>query len=222
MHRRRFVQLLTGSAVVALGSGLAACSYPEYYPRRPHYGYYYYPNVNVYFHIHTGHYYYRTGSAWHRSRSLPRHIKLDRHRRRHIYIREPRPYDRNREHRREYDRHGDGRDTRRDGPRARPRIGEPSPEQTLRRRIPNEPHPDRRRQSERIEPRRDQAGPGELKRREVRPDDRGDRRSAPIQPDRRATEREREAEDRVRRWDREERETIEGVHRRRRRWLEQD
>jgi hypothetical protein len=222
MLRRRFTQLLTGSVAVAFGSGLAACTYPEYYPQDLNYGYYYYPNVNVYFHIDTGYFYYRTGSAWHRSRSLPRHIHLDRRHRRRLSIREPRPYDRNREHRRRYDRDGDGRDTRRGEPRARPRVGEPSPEPTPRRRIPDKPRPEPRRPSEWIKPRRDQAGPGEPKRREVRPEGMDGRQNAPIRPDPPAKERQREAEERVRRRDRQERESIRGERRRRPRWLEQD
>ena len=112
MHRRQFIRLLSGSAAVALGFGLAGCTYDGDYPTRrrisypaPDYGYYYYPDVNVYFHIITGFYYYHHGSVWHRSRRLPRHFHLNRHHRRRLYIREPRPYDRNREHRRELQRY---------------------------------------------------------------------------------------------------------------------
>ena len=139
MHRRQFIRLLSGSAAVALGFGLAGCTYDGDYPTRrsssypaPDYGYYYYPDVNVwistsdelvdfdvYFHIITGFYYYYHGSAWHRSRRLPRHFHLNHHHRRRLYIREPRPYDRNREHRREYGRRegrpGGRREERREG-----------------------------------------------------------------------------------------------------------
>jgi hypothetical protein len=144
MQRRRFIRLLSGGAVVALDFGLAGCYSPGHYPRRPNYGYYYYPGVNVYFHIYTGYYFYRVDGAWRRARSLPSHIYLSRRDRRQIYIREPRPYDRNLEHHREYNRPGD-RDSRR-----------------------------------------------------IRP--------TPLEP--RAKDRERGAEERVRRWDREERENI--------------
>ncbi len=123
MHRRQFLRLLSGKAAVALGFGLAGCTdYGDYPSRRvsPHpdsyYEYYYYPDVNVYFHIHTGFYYYHHGGVWHRSRRLPSHFRLKRHHRRRLYIRGPRPHDRNREHRREYDRRGDRRGARRDDP----------------------------------------------------------------------------------------------------------
>ena len=132
MLRRQFIWLLSGKAAVVLGFGLAGCTYPgDYAPATiypypgPYYDYYYYPGVNVYFHIHTGFYYYHHGGAWHHSRSLPGHIHLNRSHRRRIHIRERRPYDRNREHRRQHERPDAERGARRDGEAPEGRTPEP-------------------------------------------------------------------------------------------------
>ena len=221
MLRRQFIRLLSGKAAVALAFSLAGCTYyGDDPPRRifpypdPNYEYYYYSDINVYFHIHTGFYYHYHGGVWHRSRRLPRHLHLKRRHRRRLYIREPSPYDRNREHRRRYQRPrdgpGDGRGARRDGET----HGERVPEHRPRRRLPDDRRGEERLPRTRVEPRRDQDGP-----RHPAPDvePRVRRRS-----ERRERVREGESAERLRRWDREERETIEGVRRRRRRWLEQD
>jgi len=109
MHRRSFLKAMAGSSVILAGAGLTGCvvqSKPQP-SRRPvyddaNYDYYYYPDVNVYFHISTGYYYYWDRKVWVRARRLPRHYHLNHRYRRRLLIRDRHPYERNREHRREY------------------------------------------------------------------------------------------------------------------------
>ncbi len=82
---------------------LSACVHPPYYgtpyhPPRSYYEYYYYPSIGVYFHYSSGNYYYRSGTQWVRSRTLPSQIHLHSHDRRVIYIERGDPY-------RYYDQH---------------------------------------------------------------------------------------------------------------------
>ena len=53
----------------------------------------------MYFQIYTGEYYFRAGSAWHRSRVLPTTIYLDPRDRHELHIRDDKPYVRDREYR---------------------------------------------------------------------------------------------------------------------------
>ena len=105
MERRKLIGLLGGACIAAIAPGLAGCygpaphgpSYPPQY-----YDYYYYPHVNVYFHIYTGWYYYLSGDVWLRTRRLPPHIRLDPRYRRPVVIREDPPHRRHPEHRKTY------------------------------------------------------------------------------------------------------------------------
>ena len=84
--------------VVAMTSvSLTACTYygePYYHDHEPvhYYEYYYYPSVGVYFHVYSGYYYYRRGSAWVRVKVLPSHIHLHKYDRRIIRSKDYRPY----------------------------------------------------------------------------------------------------------------------------------
>ena len=68
-----------------------------------HNDYLYYPNLAVYFHVHSGHYYYRHDSRWIRSRHLPKKIYLDHRHRRRLVIREKEPYRHHHKHRKRYE-----------------------------------------------------------------------------------------------------------------------
>lgn len=100
---RQMIRAL-GIAVLMAG-GLAACTYA---PRHDDaYGayvhdYYYYPQFGVYFHLYSGHYYYRDGNSWVRVRVLPRHIYLDHRVRRPLVIRDAAPYRQHEAHRERY------------------------------------------------------------------------------------------------------------------------
>lgn len=88
-------------AAVAL-AGCVAYPYggPGYYASSPYYyDYYYYPHADVYFQLYTGEYYYRSGGAWRRSRTLPPNIYLDRRDREQLQIRDKTPYARDRDRR---------------------------------------------------------------------------------------------------------------------------
>ena len=94
--------------------GLAGCVYDPYYPPPSsgyvygagpeviYHDYYYYPSVQVYFHISTGYYWYLSGSRWIYTRYLPAHIHL--HPRDRIKITAPRdrPYKYHQEHQKRY------------------------------------------------------------------------------------------------------------------------
>jgi len=126
MKRREIIRLLTGGTAAVAMLGLSGCIYyPESYAAAPaydgryrDYDYYYYPDVNVYFHILTGWYWWHDGGAWRRARTLPRHIHVRPERRHRMVIRDREPWRRNHEHRREYRAFRDGP---RDGPRRRRR-----------------------------------------------------------------------------------------------------
>lgn len=106
MERREAIRGLVATAALAM----TGCG-PAYYGRPPpgpppvpawHYDYYYYPHVDVYFHVYSGYYYYVIGGAWRRTRVLPPHIHLDPRYRINLNIRDDRPYVRHSEHRRAY------------------------------------------------------------------------------------------------------------------------
>lgn len=94
---------VTAAVALALGAcapyphrhGPAYGAYPPYY-----YDYYYYPHADVYFHIYTGEYYYRSGGHWRRAKALPKGIYLDPKDRRQLHIRDARePYRYQQQHR---------------------------------------------------------------------------------------------------------------------------
>lgn len=197
MFRRDVLRLLSGGAVLAAGFGLSACTYVEGYPPpvrpvRPYpvspYEYYYYPSVNVYFHVRTGYYSYWHGGRWYRARVLPKRYYLSRFDRRRIYIRDRYPYSRNAEHRKRY------REERRTPPR-RERDNRAHERERRRRR---EARPDRRASPDgRHEARPDRRAPSDGRRRAAPDAPRAGRDRGALTPKQRA--------ERRRRLDREER-----------------
>lgn len=102
MKRRTFLAALAaGATASACGPVPVRHGPPPHAPGPPsyYYDYYYYPDVSVYFHLYSGHYWYREREAWINTRRLPRHIHLDHRARRTIVIRDPRPYAHWHEHR---------------------------------------------------------------------------------------------------------------------------
>ncbi|WP_125932033.1 hypothetical protein [Thiosocius teredinicola] len=101
---RRPISLLF--ILVGIAVALNACVYAPPHERPPahryDYDYYYYPDVNVYFHLFSGHYYYRDHDRWLRVKVLPSHIYLDHRVRRPLMIKEPQPYRHHERHRAEY------------------------------------------------------------------------------------------------------------------------
>lgn len=73
-----------GLLALLLAGGLSGCYAEPYRPAPPRayvpayqwypYDYFYYPSVGVYFHIHTGYYWYRDHDHWVRVKRLPPHI----------------------------------------------------------------------------------------------------------------------------------------------------
>ena len=123
MQRRHFIRMLSGSAVTTLGLGLAGCvSYDTYPPAParpypgPYYDYWYYPDVNVYFGIATGYYWYYGRNRWYRVRKLPPRYRLRRDRDRYQPKHPPKEQPRHR---------------RRDEPR--PEAQDPEPQRQYRR-----------------------------------------------------------------------------------------
>ena len=55
-------------------------------------GYYYYPDSQVYFHYSSGFYYYPSGSVWVRTRFLPKHFHLNSRGRVRLHIESDKPY----------------------------------------------------------------------------------------------------------------------------------
>jgi hypothetical protein len=162
MHKRQFFRLLSGCMAAALTSTMTGCDVYYAYPPHPRYNYYYYPDVDVYYHIYTGYYFYIVDGAWIRSRTLPRHIFLRPAYRRQLFIEEPTPYARNREHRQRFRERviEQERSRERGIDRAQPQPGAPvsprretppPPTRPLQRGgtpgfgVPGEPSPDRRR-----------------------------------------------------------------------------
>lgn len=114
--RRSFVALL--AIAIAIAVGLQACTYVAH-PARPatqlhppqYYDYYYYPDVDVYYHIYLGSYYYRAGRNWVKVRVLPSHIHLDHQYRVPVHVMHDTPYVKHEEHWQKY------------RPRVKPRMG---------------------------------------------------------------------------------------------------
>jgi hypothetical protein len=107
MVERSRIRFLTAALASLATLGLPACS-ERYYGAPPrsypphHYDYYYYPDVDVYFHIYSGWYYYRDHRHWRRVRRLPHHIHLRPHHRHRLRIWDSEPWYRHEEHRRRY------------------------------------------------------------------------------------------------------------------------
>ena len=101
---RRLVPLYALAALLVVGS--TACTHAPRYDEPGAYrqDYYYYPHAGVYFHLHSGHYYYRDGPSWVRVRKLPQHIYLDHRVRRTLVIADAEPYRRYDVHRERYRR----------------------------------------------------------------------------------------------------------------------
>ncbi len=66
------------------------------------YHYHYYPSTRVYFHISSGHYYYRDHDHWKRARHLPPHHRLDRRDRVRLWIDADKPHSGHKAHREKY------------------------------------------------------------------------------------------------------------------------
>ena len=94
--------------------GVTGCAYDPYYshasgvysydatPAVVYHDYYYYPGVQVYWHVSSGYYWYYSGSHWTHSRHLPDHIHLHRHERVRLRAPQARPYLKHHEHSRAY------------------------------------------------------------------------------------------------------------------------
>lgn len=103
----RFPALCLIGAVSLAATG---CSYHPTYPGPPpvrHYAsdyhdYYYYPDVDVYFRLDSGHYYHRRNGTWISVDVLPRPFHLDRHHRVPLRLHGSRPYVHHHEHRERY------------------------------------------------------------------------------------------------------------------------
>ena len=148
MVERTRIRLLAGALAAAVLPGLPGCVGPPYagppprgYP--PWYDdYYYYPHVGVYFHIYSGHYWYRHGPRWRRVRRLPPHIRLHPRHRVHLRVPGEHPYRRHDEHRRRYPPPPEPRpDRRTPPPQARPQPGLPPPQPRRQPGLPPQPRP---------------------------------------------------------------------------------
>lgn len=109
--RKPWIRRLSGAfLVVSLVLGITGCdddvrvkstSYGSSYYAP--YDYYYYPYSRVYFNISTGYYFYHDHDRWRRTRTLPRHYRLDHRDRVKIRVKsKDRPYIRYNEHRAKY------------------------------------------------------------------------------------------------------------------------
>jgi hypothetical protein len=100
--RRCDVSIPRGIAVLVLVIGIAGCAVEGPIPPGPvpyWYDYYFYPSVGVYFNIHSGYYYYRSGGRWVHTLILPPTIRLDQKDRHSFRSKEPEPFRNDREHR---------------------------------------------------------------------------------------------------------------------------
>lgn len=109
MAAKKMFKLLTGSLVFIIVIGLGACvvdpNYkgPPVHTHAPHFNdYYYYPNVDVYFDLSLGYYYYHPGKNWVQVRVLPKHIYLDYRQRIPLHMEQKTPYVKHPEHREKY------------------------------------------------------------------------------------------------------------------------
>ena len=117
--RRSLIRSLAGMAAIATVPGLTACAvYRSHgqmrYTTTPHqpvyyYDYYYYPDVAIYYHVHTGYYFHFYNGSWRRTRQRPQYVRLDDRGRRSVVIREEVPYARHQEHRRQFGNPGNAR-----------------------------------------------------------------------------------------------------------------
>lgn len=100
--------LVIGALVLVSASCMPYHGAPRVYaPAHRHYPYhyYYYPSVRVYFHLHSGRYYYHSDRRWIRSPHLPPRLHLDRRDRVRLWMDAEKPYLRNDMHRRKYKPH---------------------------------------------------------------------------------------------------------------------
>lgn len=110
MAAMKLFKLLAGALLTFIFMiGLGACVYDPGYTRppahahSPHFNdYHYYPDVDVYFDLSLGYYYYRPGSTWVRVRVLPKHIYLDHRYRKSLHMEQKIPYVKHPEHRKKY------------------------------------------------------------------------------------------------------------------------
>jgi hypothetical protein len=102
--------LLAGVLLLSLTGALIGCGGGTHY-HAPHpapvyawypYDYFYYPGVRVYFHIHTGYYWYRQHDRWYRARTLPPHLVLLPRDRVRIRVEDDRPWAHHDEHLKRY------------------------------------------------------------------------------------------------------------------------
>jgi len=104
MVERTRIRLRTGVLACVLLPALTGCVDAPYdqagYPQS--YDYYYYPGDDVYYHPYSGWYHYQDHGQWLRARQLPPSRTLDWQQRRLLIIREPEPWRRHDEHRRDY------------------------------------------------------------------------------------------------------------------------
>ena len=97
------VTLLGGLLTLMLSSCVYGPGYHHpnsafYYP----YGYYYYPNVSVYFQYSTGFYFYLSNNVWIRTKVLPPYIRLSPSQRIHLDIKSSKPYLYHKQHTEQY------------------------------------------------------------------------------------------------------------------------
>jgi hypothetical protein len=120
--RRMFLAGFAVPAAAGLVLALDACAvktyppapfldYPNYY-----YDYYYYPNVDVYYHLFSGDYFYRRNNSWYRTRSLPPNVWLNQRYRFQLHTKTDRPYEHDKEY---YTRYAKPKEWQRDKNRSR-------------------------------------------------------------------------------------------------------
>jgi len=109
MSSFRSVALLAALSAVVLAATVGCSSHyrggpPVYTSAYYHYPYryHYYPSSQVYFHITSGNYYYRDGTKWVRTRTLPSRHHLDSHDRVPLWIDSEKPHVKHKEHRERY------------------------------------------------------------------------------------------------------------------------
>ncbi len=112
ISKRGFLRMLGAAGALAATAPLSACFVAA--PVRTDWGhdYYFYPDVNVYFGLATGYYYYPVNRRWIRARRLPPHIHLRPAYRRRLLVRGLNPYRYNTQHRRRFPLHRQTRNVR--------------------------------------------------------------------------------------------------------------
>jgi hypothetical protein len=134
----------TLASVLLLAGCVDEPYYTSGYPQS--YDYYYYPGDDVYYHPYSGWYYYQDHGRWLRAHQLPPSRHLDWHQRRLLIIREPEPWRRHEEHRRDYAPQKPAAPV---PPSVAPRPKPPSAAEHERRTRPSEPRGERRPEPER-------------------------------------------------------------------------